>query len=154
VATVTINDAEPPTATITAPATADEGGSTTLTATAADPDNDATLTYQWTVNPAAGVTFADPDTADPVDDPSTLLSPIVNWPDDILAATRKVAHTLTLTVTDSQGLTGAAMVTVTVLDKEGVPQANAAPPQPPTSAAPSTWTGAAPPTAAAWRMSS
>jgi len=131
VATITINDVEPPTATITAPSDTDvdEGAMTTLVAAATDPDSDAGLTYEWTVTAKSQSAAADPTFADPSDpttaNPENLLQPRVDWP-EITPTQREVEYTLTLTVRDSQGLEATDTVMFTVLDDDGVPTANIA----------------------------
>jgi len=128
VATVVINDVEPPTARITtADATVAEGAVTDLAASGSDNDETATdLDYKWTVTkvPSDG---PDPMFSDPSANPgdaTDLVQPRVTWPAHS-AAQRETVYTLTLTVTDAQGLQGTDSVVITVQDRDGDPTAAA-----------------------------
>ncbi len=110
-AVVTVNDTEVPVVTLPAGLTdALEQTSATITGTVSDPDNDPNLRYLWrqiAPDPNGGLSIA---IASPTTTTTTLTYP------DIPAQTGIVTFTLELRATDSQGLVGTTVTTVTVRD--------------------------------------
>ena len=87
------------------PASVVEGTTTTLAGSGTDDDGDTGLSYRWTQNPPSPeIVFAS------ATDPET----VVTWPD--VTTGSEVEFTLTLTVTDSQGLFAMDTLSVTVRD--------------------------------------
>ena len=104
---VTIDDIEPPTAAaFVRRDTVMEGTTSTLVGAATDPDGDSDLRYEWTQSPATPRLII-----------AGTATPVVTWP-EVSAAGRGQVFTLTLTVTDSQGLTGTDTVLVVVQDDD------------------------------------
>ena len=110
-AVVTVNDTDVPVVTLPAGITdALEQTNATITGTVFDPDNDPNLRYLWrqiAPDPNGGLSIA---IASPATVTTTLTYP------DIPAQTGIVTFTLELRATDSQGLVGTTVTTVTVRD--------------------------------------
>ncbi len=87
------------------PASVVEGTTATLAGSGMDADGDTGLRYRWTQNPPSPeIVFAS----------ATAPETVVTWPD--VTTGSEVEFTLTLTVTDSQGLFAADTLSVTVRD--------------------------------------
>ncbi|MCY4245499.1 MAG: hypothetical protein OXE47_09285, partial [Gammaproteobacteria bacterium] len=118
VVTLTVRDIQGPTASAGPDQSGPAGGSLTLAGRASDPENDAALRAVWTQSPATpSLQFTHDDSNADGSTLAQVLASQITLP-AVTASARTAVYTVTLTVTDSQGLADTDTVRITAFNND------------------------------------